>query len=51
VGKRAINFQDIHGTEECGILTDCSRKKKKKHGKEGDREIPTIRETSMSVKK
>jgi hypothetical protein len=29
VGKRARNFEDIHGKEECGILTECSREKKK----------------------
>jgi hypothetical protein len=29
VGKRARNFENIHGKEECGILTECSRAKNK----------------------
>jgi hypothetical protein len=36
VGKRAAKFEDKkHGREECRILTDCWRKKKKKCGGEG----------------
>jgi hypothetical protein len=39
-GKRAAKCEDkIDGREECRILTDCWREKKKKHGEEGEREI------------
>jgi hypothetical protein len=46
-GKRAAKFEDkIDGREECRILTEFWREKKK-HGEEGS----TIRETSLRVKK
>jgi hypothetical protein len=39
-GKRAAKFQDkMVGTEECRILTECWKEKKKKTQGEGEREI------------
>jgi hypothetical protein len=38
--KRAAKLEDkMDGREECRILTECWREKKKKHGEEGEREI------------
>jgi hypothetical protein len=47
-GKRAAKFEDkMYGTEECRILTECWREKKKNTEKKQERE----RGTSMLVKK
>jgi hypothetical protein len=38
--KRAAKFEDkMDEREDCRILTECWREKKKKHGEEGEREI------------
>jgi hypothetical protein len=51
VTKRAAKFEDkMDGREQSRILAECLREKKKKHGEEGEREIPT-RETGVPVKK
>jgi hypothetical protein len=48
--KRAAKFDDrIDGKEECRILTECWREKKKTRRKR--RERNTSRETGMPVKK
>jgi hypothetical protein len=50
-GKRAAKFEDKReGREECRILTECWREKKKNTEKK-QREIQGIRETDLSVKK
>jgi hypothetical protein len=37
-GKRAAKFENkMEGREECRILTECWREKKKKHGEKGER--------------
>jgi hypothetical protein len=46
VGKRATNFENIHGKEENGMFERNEKNMEKK-----ERERNTIRETSMSVKK
>jgi hypothetical protein len=39
VGKRAAKFEDkMDGREECRILTECWRERKK-HGEEGERKL------------
>jgi hypothetical protein len=39
-GKRAAKFEDkMDGREECRILMECWREKKKKQGEAGEREI------------
>jgi hypothetical protein len=51
-GKRAAKFEDTMDRRgECRILTECWREKKKTYGEEGEREICTIRETGMPMKK
>jgi hypothetical protein len=50
--KRPAKFEDkMDGREDCRILTECWREKKKKQREEGKRERNTIRETGMPVNK
>jgi hypothetical protein len=44
--KRASKYEDkMDGREECRILTECWREKKK-HGENGERNILSTRETN-----
>jgi hypothetical protein len=46
-GKKAAKFEDkMNGREECRILTECWREKKKEHGKKG-----RVREREMLSEK
>jgi hypothetical protein len=50
--KRTTKFKDkMDRREECRILTECRREKKKTWRGQGERERNTIRETGMPVKK
>jgi hypothetical protein len=50
--KRTTKFKDkMDRREECRILTECRREKKKTWRGQGEGERNTIRETGMPVKK